>query len=1651
MKSLVFIILLFLVTACLQTPGNNRRVSLLNNATTGAVGTAKTPAGLPVFTQGVNYFQNGGQIYTTGLPLSLDFIDIIYLRGKDVDTYIRTTGTQTAACLVSPFSTAGKTLVVSAMPQSIYNYTNQSIEYFYAISFSDKVSNQNFCNKPGLTIALNQSLIYDMISLCNNRLCNSSYSTQNFSLYNIAGTTLSQINLKNLSLVLSPAIANNNGASTTCVTNSQCSSIGFNCCSNGQCVKDLALKGGIDQTTPNYKQALQDILNNPSHIYLYPNYYFICSIPVNQPTIPGTGTNPTNAAMIHLKKLENLYNCTNKLVGEAGICSKTFPQALTNTAYSVGVDDQNFSTTYENLNPLSNTLVSITDVLYGDVSLFNFADKNETDLTSYVYRDATITIAGQHNNDLTTGAQVTLLNLPPTTLSPDLEVKYLVDASCSEINPTLGKCEKYYVQGQKNNGTTIRDNRLGRVTDHFPSSNFFKLPYYANSSQAFTVEVDGVVLQQNTDWQLNQVSPLTIQLLTTNGSLKAFDTQLVKISFFVNLTVYNVMASKKAALTEIQTMCSCPDLRCSLTPIKNAVDIVTDYACVYPNPPAQTAPLSQLVYLSSKTVPVRYFDIKGASQTVITGSTPAQEGRPFSYINNDPLVPNNMPSATITDPYVGFNEIYGSLSYAPNSAKPAKEVVVNIGKSYDIYVDRGAYSTCIQCGNDYYTQLNTLFPLAQFGSGLVPDRAQTLNTIRGSRADDYSFGRACFVPASMIPWTHSIASITADQRLNRLRAQHFLYANGYQRDWFGFNYGSVIGSFDGVKWFSIGSNRKIKATTNKLFLAINGAMGDLTIESTYNVTINDSTLNPAGTGLATTDIDSDGAQCQRFHQCRNDNDCATTLGWDYTCAAINDATSPWPVFDANGSEIPNAQLADNRLISILGISAGGRRCVYRGRGSACTPDSSSTALTNLVGAFNASLSESFHVCSNNNFCQAISTPNSFNNRIARFGKVKLDIAVDSVGFGARTPLRPLDYQGQETIRTEALKNLNSNRVTGVCKPGRNPEVAIASQNATSPTTVGKFYEGDKILGMGMSYQKGTTAANPNYLSSCSIVDDLKNYYYSNIAGGTFNLKENSGSQAISTNALSVFAGIFTTKQMNFTLLTPPTQIINAATFQENRCLRAPGASCFQDLECAPSKIIADQIKLILDADLAGTSVHSAELKFWQEDLVCSQAMPKTDPLYDPMRNICCREVGKTISIESSTSPTVLAQTQVAGIDFVMNAPQRYSRIATIYKDLYPLATSTYPPMAIAAANACTGGTCPNISTLASQYRTLALLAEKTSCSGHWVRNFATGVNNHKWDKSSLQTIDASNFRCLNWKPNTTNNSCLGIAYGLADCKCMNTPPERPKAKAVFAFLGKLELTGIPQIAVESEAFYNSTVEGDMSCLSNPNNAADMTYPNPFGTPAVMTGSYQVPPNIFAATPTAAEYSGVSNYYAANNAAHFASGIKQIFKANEVVACIPTGTTMALTDDPNRCCSGFIDGTRGKCALPDFVDVSVYTNRYVSSAANILPKNSFDTNTGYITDPALVANLACQLQLCASGTLVPGVLLSNMVITGWENFNKPEQKISRFLEGVPASDDASGMLSLYKQGLKINSHLYCFPKASAAAATTAGLPVTACGY
>lgn len=1681
----------FIASSCIQAPSNSRRSTTANNLTTT---NPANPVKLPVFTQGNNYIQNGVVIYTSAVALDLSFADTLQLRGKDIDSYIRNNGTQTISCLTGRFndSTLKQINIIAAMPRSVYNYTTQTLEYYYSLAPADEVSNKNFCQKSGLLNQLNYlyattnpNLTYKLSALCPSNSCLSSvFTSQPLELYSQAGSPLTQIATKQLTYIITNRPITTSPIGQSCVNSSQCTSQGYDCCSLGQCVKDLALKPGVNQTTDlNYQQALQDILNNPNHIYNYPQYYFICSNVVNQPTSPATPSDPVTDAQNRLKNLTDLYNCTNKIEGEMGYCSITIANANVgtglNSIYSAGSDDRSFSTTYSNISGTAKAdLISIQEIRFGEVTLFNYDQIPDETVVggnagtsgngdNIKYSNYLTFVAGLHNDNNSSGATIQVTQKPATAISNDLYIKYKVDASCVQVNTSVGKCQKYYIQGQSNSGgADIAQNRRGRVTDHYVSSNSFMLPSYADISKAITVQVDGVTQKQDIDWQLNTTAnPKSIDFFpSSTGGLRVFDSQKVMITFFVDLTVSHVMDSKLSALSKIKSMCHCADLNCGLSPVKNTAGAIVDYSCVFPDPSPVTPPMSQKIYLSAKTVPVRYFDNAGLSVSAISGSTAPQEGTAFSYRKDNLLNPNNMPdSSNPGDNYIGFNEIYGSLTYANNSAKPAQEVAVTKDRTYDIYVDNGVYSNCIQCGNDYYSQLNKLFPLTQFGGGLVPLQSRTDRTLaNGTRADDFAFGRACFVPATMIPWTHAIYTSPSDQRQNRMRAQHFLYANGYQHDWYGFDYGAVIGSFDGVKWFAIGSNRRIKASTNKLFIAVNGLFGDLTLESTYTVTINDGSLNPSGANMVTSDLQSDGAECQQFHQCNSDNDCATTLGWDYICSDVSNTTTSWPAFDDNAKEIPEGQAPDNRLTSILGISVNGKRCVYRGRGSACTQNYSQTNLdiiTNINSTFNLAANQSMHTCSSNNYCQNIATGstlnNNFNNRIARYGQVRTDTTSDSFGLGTKVPGRPMEFNAQEPMESINLKNFNSNKIAGICIPGRTPEAdSFVLQNSSTPPSE---YMGDRIVGIGMTYNRKTTEQNSNYLLGCSVMNSTNDYHYAKDdpnAAFTTDQKQDAATQSISTNALYMFKTIFDTKSLAFPIYSSNSAPISTQTYTENRCLRAPGASCFSDDDCAPSKTIANKIKLLSISDSVVTSVlNPYEVKFWQEELICSQSTAKSDPAYNPSNNRCCRDVGKTISLPSHDSNNNLDMFNAPGVDIPMSGATnkiRYSRVATVYKDQRNDTIGTnYPTLKVPIKDQATF----DISTtpMANQFKTFSAYAERTSCSGDWVRNFASG--NHLWDKARFQTFDLSMFKCMNWLPGTnggTQWSCAGLGLNDPACQVIQTSSTSSKAKAIMDYLARLELMGIPQIALEAGEYFNQATEGDLSCRSNPNN---QTYCYPGYSQAVCPGGttavYSYPNNLYNNTPSAYEFVDPNSsppnlhLYSGVDPSNF-QNMKQVFKADEVATCYPAGTVMQVGADPSLCCTGFINSQNNKCQLQDFVDISVYTNRYVSSEAKKLSANYINPKTGYVIDPYYVAQLACAKKMCASGKVAYGVLVSQLKIPGQADLTTT---ISRFLQGDTGTDDLSGSLTLFNQGLKLNTHAYCFPTGGTA---TPDMTVIPCG-
>ena len=93
-------------------------------------------------------------------------------------------------------------------------------------------------------------------------------------------TTL--LNTAGLALRIDTTSGSTSGESVC--TNTSCATKGFDCCLDGQCVKDGMQKPNIS-SDPYYAQSQADIANNPLNFINWPNFYYVCTnIPRVQPT-----------------------------------------------------------------------------------------------------------------------------------------------------------------------------------------------------------------------------------------------------------------------------------------------------------------------------------------------------------------------------------------------------------------------------------------------------------------------------------------------------------------------------------------------------------------------------------------------------------------------------------------------------------------------------------------------------------------------------------------------------------------------------------------------------------------------------------------------------------------------------------------------------------------------------------------------------------------------------------------------------------------------------------------------------------------------------------------------------------------------------------------------------------------------------------------------------------------------------------------------------------------------------------------------------------------------------------------------------------------------------------------------------------------------
>lgn len=830
----------------------------------------------------------------------------------------------------------------------------------------------------------------------------------------------------------------------------------------------------------------------------------------------------------------------------------------------------------------------------------------------------------------------------------------------------------------------------------------------------------------------------------------------------------------------------CPDFGLRLVTDINGK--VTQVQCLTPDPSVEPTPFQQLnLNIPNRSAPHRFFSQTGQSFddiSKITDPSVEPEGLEFFYLDES----GKTQPTTDPDPVFSMNAILGQFSLALNKALPAKVINVEFDRTYIIAARSGFYTPCPSCSKDSWFEAFTAHPSSQRGSGLqavgyTTDRASYVNNVTNGNYEDTIFGRACWVPPTMIPFTHRAAPNVVQQRRDRLEAQAALFVNGYQRDWYGFNKGALIGSFDGVKWFAIGKGRRITAQGNKLFLAINAPFADLTentdtiveiiadqsfdtvsdFDYDHEINQNDPRQNSAGT-------------CQSYHLCEVDSDCISKLGWEYACSDVTKYRTKWPKFDINGNEVASDEIASlsfNQLfMNSQSVTESNKRCVYRGAGAICKRDYNNNLDPLLKKQF---------ACAPNFHCASFGD-NSYNDRVVRTPQILEQVLF---GQGADVLGRPEKYIGaQRSLSNAARVNLlhnsaglsSSSSDFGVCRPGRSlASIDIMNRHATADSQNRTDY-------ISQIASCDSTITNNTRINNCPVIEtregqatSVGDVILSNDSANLSRSQNMCGAESQRLTGTGFLESTF--KEIEAPRLESLFDLLSQKVVQD-ACLRRAGSICHTDLDCGPNRLHANQAAFFGPSMFGGSS---AEQKFWEESLVCSQ--DRRQPFlqdedyfdYDQTQNRCCRATGQDLTMytritesNQALSPGIGTENinlnvTLSGLDSP-NGPSRYSRYTTVDFTNAPTLSSGY--------NKAVANGIPQIPLAPSpfptanyfQWKTINDTGRDNCCGGGFVRKFAD--NSTDWGNINRLSLNPEEFACLNYSnPLVFNRDLMAVGGG----------------------------------------------------------------------------------------------------------------------------------------------------------------------------------------------------------------------------------------------------------------------------------------------
>jgi hypothetical protein len=940
----------------------------------------------------------------------------------------------------------------------------------------------------------------------------------------------------------------------------------------------------------------------------------------------------------------------------------------------------------------------------------------------------------------------------------------------------------------------------------------------------------------------------------------------------------------------------CPNY--GLRPIKNLADQILRFECSVPSNAVSGPPFQDLeIKLNGRTIPHRFYKKTDGSSvddltTLITSVD--QEGNPFFYQDDQGKSEPEM------SPF-SMNAILGPINVMLNQSVPAKVINVEFDRQYIISAIKGFFTPCPQCQKDSWLSSLSAYPFSQNGVGVQAAGYSTKrnsydNNTSNGNYEDTIFGRACWIPPTMIALGHSKNSSLQTQRLNRLETQSAFFVNGYQRDWYGFNKGAIIGSFNGISWFSIGNGRRVTSTSTKLFLAFNAPFGDLSDPTTTTVSV---LADLGSNSVANFDYNpslglehpqqNKGGTCRLYHQCEKDSDCVTKLGWEYVCSDVSRLKSHWPKFDKDANETANDQIDQAGFSTILSnFPPGGsstKRCVYKGAGSLCKRNYKSDLDVKY---------QKLLTCAPNFYCASLGD-NVFNTKVIRTPNL-----FNPIIFGQQASIlgRPENYVGASSLLTDIVKeNIRDNASLfssdtddfGLCRPGKQlvttttayplltqhknadskkrtdyiSQISSCDETKTGDDrviTCPLFERNIKSINYG-NYIKDVTSDNSSLISD----NFKKELHYQNACGKESVYEDTSSFSLIEAKRISLLA------------------FLEEETMAASACLRRAGSICHTSLDCVPN-ILHEKQALTLDKTYFGDT--DAEHQYWQESLVCGQAQraPLLTDLdyekYDMTLNRCCREIGKELTMytqykKDSADPDLIPDQGSGSLDmsadtFSYNFPStdgRYSRYGLIdlknvdgTNDSNPTPYNQLPIVE----------TVNNIPETPRQFQWKSLheTGRRSCCGGGWIRKFSDDTND--WTQNPRINFDIAAFSCLNYQtplsfypPSDDCNS------GSETTSCLS--PDKVSPKNYNKDVEKLCLSpangGCLQVEIPAVSGFELTYPSDMS-----NDAATMdTTPTEApvtGSPIKQALSSNVPymPTPYA-NPTAIASTGPYNYFA----------------------------------------------------------------------------------------------------------------------------------------------------------------------------------------